>query len=183
MVGDVTPVSGAVQTDSAMSGDSLTLWGVDEDPPRRRMTDKDRRRWPDERLDDMRTDVDDVENQVQALRLLPERVKGLREVVAALDESIGTQGQRTTDLRADVRSLQTSVREIRRELRALTELVATRFDDVDVAHDRTEKRAQGVDPDTGERVKTQWAEVFKTIVLPAAAGVGVPIAVVLLATG
>jgi predicted RNase H-like nuclease (RuvC/YqgF family) len=145
----------------------------DDDAPRRRSDE--RRRWSDDRIDDMRTDVEDLEDQVRALRLLPERVKGLRETVQALSDSIDRQAQRTTDLRADLRQVQRQVGSIDRKLQEHRE--------------RVEKRANGLDPDTDEPLP-QGVPPFRPDVWfwlklagACATSVGVPIAVAVLAGG
>lgn len=56
------------------------------DRPRRRITDNDRRRWNDQSLDGLSERVDryavrlgDAEDQLEALRLLPEVMRDMRE--------------------------------------------------------------------------------------------------------
>ena len=120
------------------------------DPPRRRMTDKERRRWPDERLDDLKEDLEDVEHQLQALRMLPDRVKGIREGVDSVREAEHTNGQRITDLRADLRTLAQSVGRISQRLQALHEKIDEHIEEERVTLDGLEKLGRGIDPKNGE---------------------------------
>jgi predicted nucleic acid-binding Zn-ribbon protein len=89
---------------------------VDDQPPRRRIADRDRRRWNDHSLDQLSERVDryatrlgDAEDQLEALRLLPEVMRDMRE----------------------------DIRDMRRRM-------DTRFDRADGAHERVEQKAEQI---------------------------------------
>jgi N12 class adenine-specific DNA methylase len=149
------------------------------DPPRRRMTDHDRRRWPDERLDEQHDLVDELRRDLQAALRAVSRLEGLRDVAEAQRDLIETQAARISDLRGDMRVNQRAIKELENTVRQ-------RFDVVDVAHDRTEKRATGVDPDTGEPLPPPFKPDVRFWLKLAAfctASVGVPIALALITGG
>jgi hypothetical protein len=146
------------------------------DQPRRRITDHDRRRWPDERLDEQHDLVDEMRRDLQAALRAVSRLEGLRDVAEAQRDLIETQAARISDLRGDMRINQRSIKD-------LESTVRQRFDVVDVAHDRTEKRATGVDPDTGEPLPPPFTPDVRFWLKLAgfcAVSVGLPIALALL---
>lgn len=118
-------------------------------------------RWNDQAIDGLAREIGDLEDQVEALRRLPERMAELRATCEA-------SHQLTKDLREDV--LRGDAREDRRvaglhrKLDSLGADVAERFDRIDGAHDR----AAGID----------WRTVLAVVT-----GVTVPLAVAVIAAG
>lgn len=154
-----------------------------DDPPRRRISDRDRRRWPDERLDEMNETVQAIERDAaKALRALV-RLEGMRDVAEAQRDLIDFQSQRITDI---ARTQSEIARSVARNTAALARIQRdqeTRFDAVDTAHERTEKRALGVDPDTGDPLPPPFKPDVRFWLKLAgfcAASVGLPIALALL---
>lgn len=81
----------------------------DDERPQRRDSDEERRRWPDERLDDLAERIDDVENHTEALVTLVERVKGIRDLLERLerqlDQNAKSHDKRFGQLRADIQRI------------------------------------------------------------------------------
>jgi hypothetical protein len=149
------------------------------DQPRRRITDHDRRRWPDERLDEQHDLVDELRRDLGAALRAVSRLEGLRDVAEAQRDLIETQAARISDLKSDMRVNQQAIR-------GLEHTVRQRFDVVDVAHDRTEKRARGIDPDTQEPLPPPFRPDIRfwlKLAAGCATGVGMPIAIALLTGG
>jgi hypothetical protein len=65
----------------------------DEPAPRRRISDKDRRRWSDPRLDDLKDDVEDVQAEQRAIAALYRQLAPLPKLLE--------QYMKTTDARLD----------------------------------------------------------------------------------
>jgi hypothetical protein len=82
------------------------------------MADDSRRRWTDDRLDDLANKVDGVEDTAEALGRLPERVAEVYATVKARGETIEL--------------LSSDFREFRRD-------VTRRFDSIDADHQRARK--------------------------------------------
>jgi uncharacterized membrane protein YccC len=157
-----------------------------DEHPRRRITDRDRRRWPDERLDEMNEALqENNRDTAKALRAVA-RLEGMRDVAEAQRDLIEFQGQRVTDI---ARSLTEVARTAARNTAQLAQIqrdLDRRFDAVDEAHERTEKRATGVDPDTGEPLPPPFRPDIRfwlKLAAGCATGVGMPIAIALLTGG
>ena len=76
---------------------------MSDDPPRRRRADNDRRRWSDDRLDDLADDVDDLKNTAEGLSLLPERVVGIRDLLVRVERQLDQTDQRSEQRNAEIR--------------------------------------------------------------------------------
>ena len=81
----------------------------------------ERQRWNDQAVDGLEVRVENAENQVEALAELPQRV---------------------VEIRGDLSRLKLELRE---DMREGFKKMATRFDTVDQAHERSETRAGKVD--------------------------------------
>lgn len=144
---------------------------------RRRTSDAERRRWNDQSLDMLGERVADLEDQISALRLLPERVSGLKGSVDDMREDFnaaaGLEERRVSRLHAKIEQavakfetqLADATKKFERELVKLGKTLGERFDTVDQAHADVARR--GVD--------------WKTV-LAVASTVVVPIVVALIAT-
>jgi hypothetical protein len=95
---------------------------VADEPPRRRISDRDRRRWNDDRLDDLKENVDDLQAEHRAVARLPGEVAAISRLLE--------QYMAATDSRLD--RMHTTLERLRDENR--------------VAHKRV---AYGVDPEDG----------------------------------
>lgn len=122
-----------------------------EQPPRRRITDKDRRRWSDDRLDDLKGDFEDLEAEHRAIAALYRELAPIRSLL--------DQYMKATDSRLD--RMHTDIRELRKENRD--------------AHTTVEKKTDTIVKQTSG---TNWKEFF-TYLVGATAGVGVPVALAL----
>lgn len=117
-----------------------------EEPPRRRITDRDRRRWSDDRLDDLKEDVDELQAEHRAVARVPGEL-------AALSRAFEQYQGATETMLAEMR---TDIRELRHENRT--------------AHKRV---AHGRDPETAEPLPKQavtltWGAVAKIATILAA---------------
>jgi hypothetical protein len=97
---------------------------VADDPqpqPRRRMTDRDRRRWTDQALDMLKDDVDDVQSEQRAIAALYRRLAPLPELLERY--------MKTTDARLD--RMHTALENLRDENRLQHRRVAYGMDPED----------------------------------------------------
>jgi hypothetical protein len=136
---------------------------VPDQQPRRRQTDKDRRAWPDERLNEL------LASHERLSEIVGEQGKQIAVLVS--------QAEDDADLRTALSRLPDRVNELKathhRDMKDVRDEFRGRFNKIDVAHDRTETRAKGVDPDTEEplpppRVTLTWGGVAKIITIFAA---------------
>lgn len=148
------------------------------------MTEHRGTEWSDDRLREMRTDVNRIEKEAaSALRSIA-RLDGMRDIAEAQRDLIESQAQRITDLVAQVRRNQSALGELRTMTYEMQAEMLRRFDSVDGAHARTELRARGIDPDTAEQLPEPFRPDLRfwlKLAAGSATGVGVPIAIALLA--
>lgn len=155
-------------------------------PPRRRDNDKDRRRWPDERLDDLKEAQDDLDDEMAVYRRLPDRVSALRDQVSGAREALEVESQRVTDIRADLRDVSQRVSRMGERLALMDRKLDKHIKYEEEQHERQEQLARGTDPDTDEALpvvptfRPDWRFWLK-LAGACAIGGGVPIATALIA--